>query len=243
MSINTLIVGGTRGLGKAVFSLLTQQGHQVSLLARNKSEEESHNINFVAADLLQPESYLGKLTEMIHHNGKLNHLIFMQRYRGSHDNWEGELEVSLHATRNIIEHIKNHFHGQNASIVIVSSMAGKFATESQPLSYAVAKAGLNQIVQHYAVSLGEKNIRVNAVSPCSFIKEESRHYYDDNKALSNLYCQISPLKRMCQAEDVANVISFLCSQQSSFITGQNIVVDGGLSIINHESLARTVGSV
>src|SRR3990167_9597140 len=136
--------------------------------------------------------------------------------------------------------MKNEFKSYNSSIVIVSSMAAKFATEGQPLSYAVAKAGLNQLVQHYAVELGEKNIRVNAVSPGTFVKDESRNYFYENKQLSDLYNKITPLKRMCQAEDVANVISFLCNNKSSFITGQNIVVDGGLSIINHESLARTV---
>jgi len=241
---HALIIGGTKGLGKVVVNQLFEEGYKITVLARTKPDEICHpeNLFYVEADLHNPDLFLNCLSSVITKRGKLNYLIFLQRFRGKDDNWNGDLDITLHATRKIIDHLKQEFH-QEASIVMVSSMAGKFATTSQPLSYSVAKAGLNQMVQHYAAELGSLGIRVNAVSPCTFVKEESRNYYTENKKLHNLYQQIIPLKRMCKAEDVANVITFLCSPKSGFISGQNIIVDGGLSVINHESLARAIESV
>ena len=70
------------------------------------------------------------------------------------------------------------------------------------------------------------------------LKEESKHFYFQNEELHNLYKSIIPLGRMGTAEELANTIAFLCSPKSSFITGQTIIVDGGISLQWHESLAR-----
>lgn len=246
---HTIIIGGTRGLGKIVTNVLRKEGHKLSILARNKPEKDKQNtgdVLYIEADLLKNDSFSQKLTEIIKTRGRVHHLIFLQRYRGDGDRWVGDLEISLNATRNIIDFLINEFDtdvNSHSSIVIVSSIGGIFAVNSQPLSYSVAKAGLNQMVRYYAAKLGSKGIRVNAVSPITFLKEESRHYYLENKKLNELYQNIIPLKRMCTADDVANVISFLCSFRASFISGQNIIVDGGLSVVAHEEMARTLLNV
>ena len=238
--IHTVVIGGTRGLGAEVVKLFSQEGHQLSVLART-SLENTDNVTYVEADLLKEHSFLSAIEQVISTQGDINHLIFLQRYRGTGDHWSGNLEVGLNATRKIIAYLKDKFckdENTDKSIVMVSSVAGTLANDSQPISYSITKAGLNYMVKYYAVELGQYGIRVNGVSPIGFIKEESKKYYlEENKSLNKLYQDIIPLKRMGNSQDVANVISFLCSSGASFISGQNIAVDGGLSVRSHETLA------
>ncbi len=195
-------------------------------------------------DLLDQERLVDVLADVIDQNGRLSHLIYIQRYRGEGDDWVGEIETTLTAMRQVIEHLADEFDGsKNNSIVLASSTAGHFVIDKQPLSYHVVKAGLNHMIHYYAVALGPKGIRVNGVSPCTILKEESRGFYLRNERVYDLYEKINPLGRMGTAEEVAQVIAFLCSPRSSFITGQNITVDGGMSLLHQESLARRLASL
>jgi NAD(P)-dependent dehydrogenase (short-subunit alcohol dehydrogenase family) len=102
----------------------------------------------------------------------------------------------------------------------------------------MAKAALIQMVRYYAVALGHRGIRVNAISPGTTVKDESKAFYAEHPELEQLYRDIIPLGRMGTADDVADVMVFLVSGASSFLTGQNIVLDGGVSLQAHESLVR-----
>lgn len=239
---HTLIVGGTRGIGRVVVRTLSKENHVLSVIGRRPpSEIDRHtpDVHYWVVDLLDPKRLSVALAEIIHQNGKLNNLVFSQRYRREEDDWIGEIETSLTATKNVIERLVDEFDDANEnSIVIVSSIASHYVAEEQALSYHVAKAGLNQMVRYYALVLGPKGIRINCVSPGTVLKEESKEFYLQNKRLYNLYKRLTPLGRMGTSDDIANVIAFLCSPKASFITGQNIVVDGGVSVQWHESLAR-----
>ena len=240
-------------LRNGIVHRLDKETSGLLLIAKTKSiflsisMEYGNNLKdtfYVKTDLMNENSFLKELAEIVRLRGKIHHLIFLQRFRGNEDSWRGELEVSLNATRKIIDFLKNEFDTDSnviKSIIMVSSVAGNFANNSQPLSYSIAKAGLNHMVKYYAAELGASDIRVNGVSPIGFIKEESRRYYlEENKKLNALYQKIIPLRRMCMAEDITNVISFLCSSKASFISGQNIIVDGGLSVVSHETLAMNL---
>lgn len=246
MKKHTLIVGGTRGIGHALVKILAKTGHVLSVIGRCLPAHRSPipNVNYWTIDLLDQECLSDALADIIKQNGKLNHLVFLQRYRGEGDDWAGEIETTLTATKFVIEHLVDKFDnfGKN-SIVLVSSTAGHFVIDKQPLSYHVAKAGLNHMIRYYAVALGRKGIRVNGVSPCTIVKEESKDFYLQNKILCNLYEKITPLGHMGSAREIARVIAFLCSSRSSFVTGQNIIVDGGMSLIYQESLARQLASL
>ena len=243
---HTLVIGGTRGIGRAVVRTMAAADHVVSVIGRSAPSESDRNIPGVRhwlVDLLAVEELATTCSEIIREHGQVNHLVFLQRYRGKNDGWVGDIETSLTATKNVIEWMEGKFADsiQN-SIVIVSSIASQFIADEQPLSYHVAKAGLNQMVRYYAVTLGAQRIRVNSISPGTVIKDESTNYYRENTRLSELYKRIIPLGRMGTSDDVAGVVAFLCSPQSSFISGQNIVLDGGVSLIGQEALARALAS-
>ena len=99
------------------------------------------------------------------------------------------------------------------------------------------------MMRYYALDLGPKHIRVNSIRPMTFLKEESKSFYLENKPLLELYDDIIPMGRMGTTEDSANVITFLCSSQASFVTGQDIAIDGGLSLHWPESLSRRLKKV
>jgi NAD(P)-dependent dehydrogenase (short-subunit alcohol dehydrogenase family) len=94
------------------------------------------------------------------------------------------------------------------------------------------------MVRYWAVVLGPLGIRVNSVSPGTVLKEESKDFFLDDKTISDLYRRITPLRRFGSAREVAKVVACLCGEQTSFVTGQDIVVDGGLSLQSQEALAR-----
>jgi NAD(P)-dependent dehydrogenase (short-subunit alcohol dehydrogenase family) len=173
--------------------------------------------------------------------GRPDNLVFLQRYRGVGDKWQGEIDTSLTATAAIIEKARPHFKADRpASIVVVTSIADSFVSDSQPLSYHVAKAGLLQLVRYYAVLLGPAGVRVNCVAPSAFIKAENAGFYEANEPVRRLYQTTCPLGRMGTAREVASVAAFLCSDAASYVTGQHLVVDGGISLVAHESLADKI---
>lgn len=242
--IHSLVIGGTKGLGRVVARKLASRGDRVSILGRNEapaSDLESGDIQSFTADISDKEHLIPVLQDIIEKRGKINYCIFLQRYRGKNDDWEGEFNTTLTATRNTIEYLIPHFETEgDKGVVMVSSVFGKYVGQGQLASYHVMKAGLDQLMRYYAVYLGQKNIRSNAVSPFTFLKEESKAFYMQNEPLISLYNEIIPLKRMGTTEDSADTIEFLCSPRAAFLTGQNIAVDGGLSLVWPETLARNL---
>ena len=127
--------------------------------------------------------------------------------------------------------------------LLLKALVERYIADGQPVGYHVAKAGLHQLANYYAVTLGPKGIRVNCVAPSTFQKRENEGFYGSQAELVDLFRRTIPLGRMGTALDVANVIAFLCGPQSSFVTGQRIAVDGGVSLLAQESLSRRIAGL
>ena len=237
---HSIVVGGTRGIGRAVVRRFRELGHTVSVLGRrDAAEARLAGVHAVKVNLTNGRSLKAALDRALKAHGPVTNLVFLQRFRDGGDAWQGELDVSLTATRNILEQLRGHF-AKPGAVVMVASHASHLVAAEQPASYHVAKAALVQLARCYAVAFGSEGVRVNCVTPGTVLKEESRDFFLKDRKLQELYRRITPLGRMGTAEEIADVIAFLCSPQASFVTGQNLAVDGGLSLHWQESLASLV---
>ena len=93
-------------------------------------------------------------------------------------------------------------------------------------------------MRYYSVVYGKYGVRFNCILPSSLIKPENSDFFIEDNKERKMIERITPLGRMGNSQDVANLIEFLCSNKSSFITGNSIFIDGGLFLIGQESIAR-----
>jgi len=239
-----LVVGGSKGIGRSIVQTMLKAGYVLSVISRTKPQEKYKNVHYWAADITQQSFLPDILSELVRRNGKLDHLVFCQQFRDTGDDWNGQIETSLTATKNIIEWASDHFtKRRGGSITMIGSIANRYIAKEKSVGYHVAKAGLEQMIRYYALALGPRGIRVNGISPNTVLKQENKDFYiKENKKLYDLYANISPLRRMVTSSDVANAAAFLCGPYSASITGQSIVIDGGLSLREHAGLARALMS-
>jgi len=244
--MHSLVIGGTRGLGRVVARLLGESGHRVSSIGRREAgpEDAVANVRRWRADFSDEAVVGATLREIIATSGSVDYVVFCQRYRDQADSWDGELRITLGLTRAVIDALGDDGWGSaDKAMVMVSSVFGEWIGEGQPVGYHVAKAGMLQLMRYYAVNLGRRGIRANAVTPFTFLKPESEQFYLGNQPLMDFYREAVPLGRLATADDIARVIRFLCSSDAAFINGQNLHVDGGLSAVWPETLARRLQGI
>ena len=226
--MNTLVIGGTSGIGLSIRNKLISRGDTVYTLSRSKTNFKNH---------IQYDIETNGLNNIL--DFKISNLIFTHRYRGK--SWLKEYKITVHSVGKIITLLKDKFI-VGASIVVIGSNASRFAVDGQDWSYHSTRGALESITRFYASELGEFGIRCNLIMPNTIIKEENKRFFDKTNKKRILLEKITPLKRMGTSEDIANVVSFLCSESSSFITGQTIHVDGGLSILSQENISNIINN-
>jgi len=104
-------------------------------------------------------------------------------------------------------------------------------------------AALEALMRYYVVAYGNKSIRFNCVLPSTLIKPENKNFFTKDNNVRNMIEKITPLNRMGTADDIANIVEFLCSQKSSFVTGSSIFMDGGVSLVGQENIARELSGL
>ena len=151
-------------------------------------------------------------------------------------NWDRELDVGLKAAYLLIKYFsKQMIKKKDGCIINIASDLSIIApTQSiyknsyrnfiKPVSYSVIKHGLIGLTKYYAALYGEYNITCNAISPVGVFNNQDKKFV---KKLSNLI----PMKRMAKKSDIKNVIDFLINKNQKFVTGQNIAIDGGRTIV------------
>lgn len=242
MTTHAVVVGGTRGLGRVVVERFLARGCVVSVVSRQRPADfpDQGDLQHFPADLERGEGLAGLCDQIAETGGPINYLVLSQRFRGQGDPWAGEIQVGLTASRDLIEGFSGHFAADgDCGIGVVSSVYAEFVGSSQPVGYHVVKGGLNAMVRHYAATLGRRGIRVNAIMPLTYLKRESRVFYEQNEKLMDTYRRLVPLGRLGTADESADALDFLCSPRASFITGQCLFLDGGVSTIWQEEVAKT----
>lgn len=235
---HTLVVGGTRGLGAEFVRFFRKQGHSVSSVSRNApAKAADKNVFYATADVGDAAQFRLALWKCVEKFGPLDTLILTQRFRGENP-WDGEFAVTLGGTKTAVDTLRDQFSPSGSkSIVVISSVAGQYFIDDQPVAYHMSKAALDHMIRFYAVELGPKGIRVNGVAPCAFVKRESREYYANNKEFKTIYKNVAPLKRMVTTEDITRVAGAL-SDPGFYATGQIITMDAGLSLLWPEAAIK-----
>lgn len=243
-----LITGGYGYLGKAITESLLSQNAVVYVLGRNEEKHtiafsaiKNQNLHFEQCDISDSHSITNSINRIISKVKSIDVLINNAFYsKGqspetmSDEDWNFGIEGTLNSVFKCIKAIIPHFKmNQSGKIINVSSMYGLVAPQFEiyqdfpeylnPPHYGAAKAGIIQLTKYYASYLGKFNISVNTVTPGPFPSINVQKDTEFIQSLKDRTC----LNRIGQPEDLGGVFVFLASNSSNFITGQNLIVDGG----------------
>lgn len=236
---HAIVLGGTRGLGRVVARLLAGQGMRVSVVGGRAPEQRDRRwrgVDFFRADLSEKSATEKTLTAIVRQQGKPNYVIFAQRYRGDKSrSWEGELELMLSLPRRVLSWLQQRFaQDADCGVVLVGSPAGRFVLPEQDDAYHTTRAALAGLMRWWSARLGPRGVRVNLVTPGAFVREAPGKVV--KHPASAAYARFVPLGRMGTAADVASFVAVMCSPAARFVSGQEIMVDGGASALGQEPL-------
>ena len=237
-----MITGATRGIGKQIALTLANEGYNIVLNYRTENDElkqlkneiESKNVKCLAVqgDVTNFEDCKQMIESAIKEFGKIDVLVNnagitkdMLLARMKEEDFKQVIDVNLVGTFNMTKNVISYMmKARNGRIINISSVVG-IAGNAGQTNYSASKAGIIGFTKSLAKEVASRNILVNAVAP-GFIETNMTDVLKED-IKENIAKQI-PLNRMGVAQDVANVVKFLASEDSSYITGQVISVDGGM---------------
>lgn len=236
-----IIVGGARGIGRACAEILASEGADVAICARDGANVDSAVASLSASggkaigsaiDVTDKEAYQSWITQSASNLGGLDLLIVMASGVGGsvdEESWHANLETTVLSASRGIEAAMPFLEKSEAASIVLMSSTSAVETFFAPQPYNALKASLITYSGQLSQSLGEQGIRVNCVSPgpttfeggnWDVIEQNAPEIFEGVKSGF-------PLGRLGSPEEVANAVVFLSSPAASFITGANLIVDGG----------------
>src|SRR4051794_28508361 len=236
-----LVTGASRGIGKACALALAKSGYRVAVAARsldNLQDTESQVKNAgteayaVAMDVSDSSAIKAGFEKAAREFGRIDILINNAgitkdglAVRMKEQDWQTVLQTNLSGAFFAIQQVLPAMMRERwGRVVNISSVVGEMGNPGQA-NYVASKAGLIGLTKSLAQEVGSRNITVNAVAP-GFIETDMTHGLPEE--LKQKMLSQTPLKRMGSAEDIANAVKFLVSEEASFITGHVLDVNGGI---------------
>lgn len=224
-----IVTGGNRGIGKGIVLSLLDQGYLVLATSRDsKKFDMSHqNLEVTNLDVCDQASIdnFQKIVNdfdpdiLINNAGITKDNLFL---RMTEDDWAEVIDTNLNSVFRITKLVvRGMLKKKWGRIINISSISGSMGNPGQT-NYSASKAGVEAFSRSLAKELGSRNITVNSVAP-GFIQTDMTQGLIDEEITKKI-----PLQRVGSVEDVASLINFLVSEESNYITGQTLVVDGGL---------------
>jgi 3-oxoacyl-[acyl-carrier protein] reductase len=241
-----IVTGAGSGVGKAISKRLSNEGCKVVMLGRNRTKLQKaaseigskKNTMMVIADITKEAEVLSAIDQTINSFDKIDILVNnagiindpMAFHEMTEDQWDDLVKTNLFGmfrmTKSIIPIMMKNGGG---SIVNISSVLGIRSIPRVPLSvYAVTKAGVIMFTRSIAVEYGQYKIRCNCVAPSTIRSSIIEPYLQDEEA-KKLLESTFPLHVIGEPEDISGAVAYLCSDDSKWVTGTVMMVDGGLS--------------
>ena len=235
MKKTVIITGGSRGIGRQIALDFIEEGYNVCI-TYNKSEKEAKElvklgINIYKLDILDTSNYHIVINDVINKFGKIDCLVNnagISSYNLLTDTNFKEITSVINTNLSCLidftrEVIKNMIKNKSGNIINIASIWGEYGASMETV-YSSSKAGVIGFTKALSKEVGLSNIRVNSVSPGCIYTDMIKHLNEDE--LNEIKNNIS-LNKIGTPKDISSVVTFLSSDKSSYITGQNIIVDGG----------------
>ncbi|PWN07436.1 3-oxoacyl-[acyl-carrier-protein] reductase [Rhodohalobacter mucosus] len=241
---NCLVTGGGRGIGRAIALQLAEYGANVAVTYSRSADAANETVTEIetlgargmalqadATNFAKAEEVINTLTEewgsidvLVNNAGIAQDNLIL---RMSEENWDAVLDTNLKSVFNYCKAAtKPMMRARGGSVINIGSVVGISGNAGQS-NYAASKAGMIGFTKSYAKELASRNIRANVVAP-GYILTEMTEKLSEN-VLEAIKTE-TPLGRAGNPDEVSNVVAFLASDLSSYITGEVIRVDGGMAM-------------
>jgi NAD(P)-dependent dehydrogenase (short-subunit alcohol dehydrogenase family) len=224
-----LVIGGTSGIGAALVKMLSEQGHKVIATYNSTTPQELDNVSFHQLDVTDENATMPELPDAIaglaYCPGAINLLPFKRLKK---ENIQADFDLQVGGAVRAIQHALEPLKNGKGSVVMFSTVAVQsgFNFHTQ---VAMSKGAIEGLTRALAAELAP-TVRVNAIAPSiTDTPLASRLLSSDDKKEAN--AKRHPLQKIGAPEDIANAASFLLNDSSSWITGQVLQVDGGISTL------------
>jgi NAD(P)-dependent dehydrogenase (short-subunit alcohol dehydrogenase family) len=236
-----LVTGGGSGIGQAVARRFAEEDAVVVVMGRrtdrlDETAAMSGAITTSPGDVSVPADAQRAVEAVVERHGGLDvvfHAAGVIRRNErleetSDEDWEHDISISLGGAFQICRFAIPHLKESRGTIVLVGSQLAHISAPGYA-TYAAAKTGVLGLMRTLALDLGPSGVRVNALSP-GVIDTDFAYVGRDFDAVRDATAAMLPLRRVGQVEDVTGAAVFLASEESSWMTGQSLVIDGGYTI-------------
>jgi 3-oxoacyl-[acyl-carrier protein] reductase len=233
-----LVTGSSKGIGAAIAKKFKDSNWVVIQNSRTIIPEESLiGDTSITADVTKSDEVTSLVKQIKDTYGHLDALVCNVGSgknidsSDSEERWNHFIKMNLVSASNIIEQALSLL--DHSSVTVISSICGNSVVDGAPIEYSTAKAALNQYVSVMGKKYAEKEIRFNLVSPGNVIFDGSQwdeKLKSDEKNTTNYIKQNVPMGKFIEPQDISEMVYYLSSINSRFITGQNFVIDGGQSL-------------
>lgn len=233
-----IVTGGGRGIGLGITHRFLEEGARVAIVQRTPPETAvaRDQAYFVQADLTRPADIARAVDETVGHFGGLDILVnnagimFEKTVEDmSEADWDHMMAVNLKAPFLLTKRAMPHLRKNRGSIINIGSIEGLASNPGHP-AYSASKAGIHGFTAAVAVDHGRDGVRCNAIAPGwikSALSEDYLESMPDSGRVRRELLAMHPAGRLGEPRDVGNLAVWLASDESSFVTGQVYVIDGG----------------